>query len=100
MPTNRSEKSDKKQNKKEKPENAQTMIMYYDYHAVARKLIKEGHLVAFEKRERWGNIAPAFVLFFDCHRPMPIREQRVAEYVEWIKESPSSHLVRRGDTEE
>jgi len=74
--------------------------MYFDYHAVAKKLIREGHLVAFKKQERWGNIAPAFVLFFDCHRPMPIRESRVPEYVELIGRSPSSHLVRSGDAKE
>lgn len=54
----------------------------------------------FKKAERWGNIAPAFVLFFEGHRPMPIREERVAEYVALIAESPSSHLVRGGDAEE
>ena len=73
--------------------------MYYNYHAVARRLIREGKLVAFRKVERWGAIAPAFVLFFSDHKPMPIREERVAEYVELIGESPSSHLVRGGDAE-
>ena len=74
--------------------------MYYNYHGVARKLIREGRLKAFCKVERWGRIAPAFVLFFEGHRPMPIREERVPEYVALIAESSSSHLVRRGDAEE
>ena len=74
--------------------------MYYNYHAVAGRLIREGKLVAFRRVERWGRISPAFVLFFIDHRPMPIREERVAEYVALIEESPSSHLIRRGDTEE
>ncbi len=77
-----------------------TKNMYYNYHAVAKRLIREGKLVAFKKQERWGNIAPAFVLYFDCHPPMPIREERVPEYVDLILKSPSSHLVRRGDAEE
>lgn len=74
--------------------------MYFNYHAVAKRLIREGRLVDFKKQERWGNIAPAFVLFFEGHRPMPIREERVPEYVEIIRESPSSHLVGGGDAEE
>lgn len=74
--------------------------MYYSYHAVAKRLIREGKLTDFRRVDRWGKISPAFVLFFSDHRPMPIREERVAEYVELIEESPSSHLVRRGDAEE
>lgn len=73
--------------------------MYYNYHAVAKRLIREGKLVAFRKVDRWGAISPAFVLFFTDHRPMPIREERVAEYAELIEETGSSHLVRRGDPE-
>ena len=60
--------------------------MYYNYHAVAKRLIREGELVDFRRVERWGNIAPAFVLFFTDHRPMPIREERVAEYTELIEQ--------------
>ena len=71
--------------------------MYYNYHAVAQRLIREGKLVGCQMVERWGKVAPAFVLFFENHRPMPIREERVAEYVDVIKESPSSHLVGCGD---
>ena len=74
-----------------------TVAMYYNYHAVARRLIREGKLTEFRRMARWGDISPAFVLFFTDHRPMPIREERVAEYIELIAESPSSHLVRRGD---
>ena len=68
--------------------------MYYNYHAVAKRLIREGKLVAFRRTERWGSISPAFVLFFTDHRPMPIREERVPEYVALIEESPSARLVR------
>ena len=73
--------------------------MYYNYHGTAKKLIRAGKLVAFERFEKWGGIAPAFVLFFTDHRPMPIREERVAEYVALIRKSPSSHLVGGGDAE-
>ncbi|MBO7389949.1 MAG: thermostable hemolysin delta-VPH [Clostridia bacterium] len=74
--------------------------MYYNYHAVLRRLIREGKLIDFKRVEKWGNIAPAFVLFFEGHRPMPIREERVPEYLAEIASSPSSHLIGGGDTEE
>ena len=53
---------------------------YYSYHAMAKKLIKEGHLVKMEIVEHWNGISPALVLYFDNHRPMPIREYRWDEY--------------------
>ena len=74
--------------------------MYYNYHAVAQRLIREGKLVDCKWVERWGKVSPAFVLFFENHRPMPIREERVAEYLCVIEESPSSHLVGRRDPKE
>lgn len=46
----------------------------FNYHNTAKKLIKDGHLTRFEIVERWNAIAPALVLFFDNHKPMPIRE--------------------------
>lgn len=55
--------------------------MYYNYHAKAQNLIKEGHLVKMEIVDRWNNISPALVLYFDNHRPMPIRKYRWEEYI-------------------
>lgn len=55
--------------------------MYYNYHAQAKKLIQTGHLTYYEFMERWNHIAPALVLFFDNHQPMPIREERWSEYL-------------------
>ena len=59
--------------------------MYYNYHAQAHKLIEEGHLTKTEIVERWNGIKPALVLYFDNHRPMPIREYRWDEYLEFIE---------------
>lgn len=55
-------------------------VMYYNYHAQAKRLIQEGHLTHFAIVERWNHIAPALVLYFDNHIPMPIREERWSEY--------------------
>ena len=60
---------------------------YYNYHAKIKRLIKEGHLVDFEYYDRWNNISNCFVLFFDNHRPMPIRNYRYDEYKSFLKEN-------------
>ena len=57
--------------------------MYYNYHAKAKQLIADGHLVKMEIVDNWNDISPALVLWFDNHRPMPIREHRWDEYIDW-----------------
>lgn len=57
---------------------------YYNYHAQAKKLIAEGHLIHFEIVDRWNHIAPALVLYFDNHKPMPIREEKWNEYMKLL----------------
>ena len=61
-------------------------MAYFNYHAKAKNLIAAGHLVRFEIVERWCNIAPALVLYFDNNRPMPVREYRFDEYINIILE--------------
>lgn len=58
--------------------------MYYNYHAKAKQLIAEGHLIKSEIVDKWNNIAPALILYFDNHRPMPIRQYRWDEYLVFI----------------
>ena len=60
---------------------------YFNYHAKAKKLIASGHLVRFEIVPKWGNVAPALVLFFDNNRPMPIREYKFDEYLELLQDA-------------
>ena len=60
-------------------------MSYYNYHARAKELIKEGHLINAKIVDRWNNISPALVLYFDNHKPVPIREYRWDEYSEYIK---------------
>ena len=59
-------------------------MSYYSYHGMAKKLIKEGHLVKYEIVEDWNGIRPALVLYFDNHRPMPVRDGRWDEYWEML----------------
>lgn len=54
--------------------------MYFNYHAKAKQLISEGHLTDFKIVTRWNSISPALVLFFDNHKPMPIRRYRWEQY--------------------
>lgn len=59
-------------------------MTYYSYHAAARKLIREGHLTGYEIADNWNGIKPALVLYFDNHRPMPIRSERWDDYWELL----------------
>lgn len=61
--------------------------MYYNYHATAKALISDGHLIKMEIVERWNNISPALVLYFDNHKPMPIREYRWDEYLQFKEDN-------------
>lgn len=61
---------------------------YFNYHAKAKKLINDGHLIGFDIVDRWNNISPALVLFFDNNKPMPIRSHRFDEYIQFINSLP------------
>ncbi len=54
--------------------------MYYSYHNSIKKLLKEGQLVGWEFVEKYNNISPALVIYFSCHRPMPVREKHFEYY--------------------
>mgnify|MGYP001089798776 FL=1 len=58
-------------------------MAYYHYHAVAKRLIREGKLRRWYIADRYKGIAPALVLIFDDerHPVMPIREYRFEEYL-------------------
>ena len=59
-------------------------MSYFNYHAKAQNLIKSGHLVNYEFVEKWRNIAPALILYFDNNKPMPIRAHKFDEYINLI----------------
>lgn len=60
---------------------------YFNYHARAKKLIKDGKLKSYLFVEEYNGISPALLLFFDDlrHPIMPIREHRFDEYKELLK---------------
>ena len=60
-------------------------MSYFNYHAKAKKLISEGHLIDYEIVDSWNNISPALILYFDNNRPMPIREYMWDEYFKILK---------------
>ncbi len=55
-------------------------MKYFNYHAKAKNLIKQGQLVDYKFFKSYNNISPALVLYFKDHKPMPIREYRWEEY--------------------
>ena len=58
--------------------------MYYNYHSVVKKLLKEEKLIGWYICDNYNNIKPALVLIFADykHHYMPIREYRWNEYLE------------------
>ena len=59
---------------------------YFHYHAVAKKLIREGKLISWHIAPNHKGIKNALVLYFadEKHPVMPIREARHEEYLDLI----------------
>jgi len=57
-------------------------MSYYNYHAQCKKLICSNHLIGASMFKRYKHISPALVLYFDNHKPIPIREYKFPEYVQ------------------
>lgn len=58
-------------------------MSYFNYHATAKRLIKENKLIGFYFTEKHNSISPALVLIFDNikHHLMPIRQEKWQEYL-------------------
>ena len=69
--------------------------MYYNFHAKAKQLIKDGHLIKQEIVDNWNGIKSALVLYFDNHRHMPIRQYRWDEYIKFGEEKIIHELYKR-----
>ncbi len=59
-------------------------MKYYNYHAQIKKLILSGRLIGYKFVDDYNGIRPALVLYFEDHRPMPIRNYRWEEYLPYI----------------
>lgn len=59
-------------------------MTYFNYHAIAKNLIKGKHLIGVTIFQSYHHIRPAMVLYFDNHRPIPIREYMWNEYIQLI----------------
>lgn len=56
-------------------------MSYYNYHAMAKKLLNNNHCIAVSVFSSYHHIRPALVLYFDNHKPIPIREYMWQEYL-------------------
>ena len=72
-------------------------MAYYNYHAIAMNLIKSGHCIKAELKEKHNHISPALILFFDNHTPMPIRQESFEKYFALLKfyEIPLFSLINK-----
>lgn len=62
-------------------------MTYYNYHAKAKRLIKNGHCISVSFFKYYHNIKPAMVLYFENNIPMPIREYMWRDYIPLILEN-------------
>ena len=60
--------------------------MFYNYHAVAKRLLNTNHCIAVSVFKCYHHIYPALVLYFDNHAPIPIRQYRWQEYLPILKQ--------------
>ena len=56
-------------------------MSYFNYHAKAKNLIKNGELLYYTIVDNYNGIIPALVLYFKNHKPMPIRQKHFEEYL-------------------
>ena len=63
--------------------------MYFNYHATAKRLIREGKLTGWYITDRYNNISPALVLIFNDfnHHIMPIKQEKWSDYEGLLDES-------------
>lgn len=60
-------------------------MAYFNYHAKAQNLIRNGHCIKAEIVEKYNDISPALILYFDNHIKMPIRLHSFDKYLELLK---------------
>ncbi len=61
---------------------------YFNYHATAKRLIKEGKLKKYYFTQKHNSVRPALVLVFDDikHPIMPIKQKKWDEYLKLLQQ--------------
>ena len=54
--------------------------MYYSYHGIIKKKIKQNKLIKVEHKLKYKNLNNVLVLYFNDGTTYPIREERFLEY--------------------
>lgn len=54
--------------------------MYYNYHGIIKKKIKENKLIKIEYKEKYKKLNNVLILYFNDGTKYPIREHRFLEY--------------------
>ena len=69
-------------------------MAYFNYHATAKKLIKQGKLIESRLLANYNGIAPALVLIFndENHPVMPIRKEKWNEYLPMLTNKPKNFI--------
>ena len=62
-------------------------MTYFNYHAKAKNLIKNNHLIGATIFREYHHIKPALVLYFDNYKPIPIREYMWYDYLALIHDA-------------
>ena len=65
-------------------------MAYFNYHAKAKRLIKDGFLIGYEFVNEHNNVRPALILYFHNNKPIPIKQHYWKEYLSLIKEIQSN----------
>ena len=60
-------------------------MTYFNYHAKAKRLIANKHLISVSFFKNYHNIKPCMVLYFDNNSPIPIRNYIWKEYLAILK---------------
>ncbi len=58
--------------------------MYFNYHSKVKQVIENDTITKIEIVDNHNGIKPAMLIYFKNHPPMPIREHKWDEYINYI----------------
>ena len=59
-------------------------MSYYNYHAMAKKLLNNNNCIGATIFYKYHHISPALVLYFENNKPIPIRQYMWKDYLETL----------------